>query len=223
MAVPQWRRSMLAGIAFVVLFLAGVLVTFGNTPNIKSSDTDATAAHKWVSELSSSSHRVGMLVGAYLLIIAAIAFVWFCSGLRDWLAADGAAGRAISSLSVLGSGAIAVGALMSGAATAGAIEFGEFPVPQDGGAIRAVSDVFYPLLFVVFGLVSATLIATIVASAGGTLPRWIVFAGVVGVFGSIAGVFFLPFVLPLLWYLAVAIVGFARSRPATPPSPARPV
>jgi hypothetical protein len=64
---------MLAGIAFVVLFVAGVLVTFASTPNIKSSDSDATVAHKWVSELSSSGNRVGMLVGAYLLIVAASA------------------------------------------------------------------------------------------------------------------------------------------------------
>src|SRR5207253_8449115 len=193
MDVRQQRRSMLAGMAFVALFLAGVFVTFANTPNIKSSDTAATVARKWVSELSSSGPRVGMLVGAYLLIIAAIAFVWFCSGLREWLAADGASGRAISSLRVLGAGAIAVGAMTGGAGTAGAIEFGEFPVPQNGDAIWAVSDVSYPLLFVVFGLVSAALIATIAASAGEAVPRWIVFAGVIAVFGSIAGVFFIPF------------------------------
>jgi hypothetical protein len=57
-------------------------------------------------------------------------------------------------------------------------------------------------------------------SARGNVPRWIVYAGMVAVFGSIAGVVFIPFVLALLWYLAVAIIGFARSRPATPaPAP----
>ena len=42
--------------------------------------------------------------------------------------------------------------------------------------------------------------------------------------GPIAGVVFLPFVLALLWYLAIAILGFARARPATaaPPPPGAP-
>jgi hypothetical protein len=221
MSVSQQRRAMAAGMAFVVLFVAGVIVNFGNTPEIKSADTAAAAAQKWVSELSGSNHRIGMLVSGYLLIIAAIAFVWFCGGLREWLAPSPAVGRAISSLSVLGAGAISVAALIGGAGIAGAVEFGEEPVPQNGEAIRVVADMFFPFLFVVFGLVSAAVIATITVSAtrSDLVPRWIAYAGWVGVLGSIAGVIFLPFVLPLLWYLVVAIVGFARAKPGARTQP----
>ena len=63
----QLRRAMAAGIAFVVLFVPGVFLNFGDTPNIKSSDTNAVAAQKWVTELSSSGHRTGLIVSAYLL------------------------------------------------------------------------------------------------------------------------------------------------------------
>ena len=51
-------------------------------------------------------------------------------------------------------------------------------------------------------------------------PRWLIYGGWLGVLGSIFGVIFIPFVLPLLWYLAVAIVGFARARPAGTAEPA---
>jgi hypothetical protein len=209
----QLRRTMLAGIAFVVLFVAGVIVTFGDSPEIKSSDTATTAALKWTLELSKSSHRVGLLIGGYALILAAIAFVWFCNGLREWLASSPATGRAISGLSVLGAAAIGVAALIGGAGIAGGVEFGEMPLPS-GDAIRATTELFFPFLFVVFGLVSAALIATLTVSAtrAGTLPRWLVYAGWLAVLGSIAGVVFIPFVLPLLWYLAIAIVGFARAQ-----------
>jgi len=69
----QLRRAMAAGIASVVLFVAGVFLNFGDTPNIKSSDTNAAAAQKWVTELSGSGHRAGLIVSAYLLILAGLA------------------------------------------------------------------------------------------------------------------------------------------------------
>jgi hypothetical protein len=213
---------MVAGIAFVVLFVAGVLLTFGDTPEVKSSDTAATAALKWTVELSKKSHRVGLLIGGYALILAAIAFVWYGSGLREWLASSPATGRAISGLSVLGAAAIGVAALIGGAGIAGGVEFGEGPLPS-GDAIRATAELFFPFLFVVFGLTSAALIATLTVSAtrAATLPRWLAYVGWLAVLGSIAGVIFLPFVLPLLWYLAVAIVGSVRARQGTPREPAR--
>jgi hypothetical protein len=221
--VGQLRRTMVAGMTFVVLFVGGVFLTFGDTPEIKSSDTAVTAAAKWTLELSQSSHRVGLLIGGYALILAALAFVWFCNGLREWLASSPETGRVISGLSVVGAAAIGVAALIGGAGIAGAVEFGESPLPS-GDAIRATAELFFPFLFVVFGLTSAALIATVTVSStrAGTLPRWLAYAGWVAVLGSIAGVIFIPFVLPLLWYLAVAIVGFARAQPAAAGGPPQP-
>ena len=222
MTMAQQRRAMVAGMAFVVLFVAGVIVTFGNTPEVKSTDSASTASLKWVLELSSSSHRVGLIVAAYLLIVGAIAFVWFCNGLREWVAASPALGRVISGLSVLGAGAIGVAALIGGAGIAGGVEFGAMPLPLSGEAIRVTTELFFPFLFVVFGLVSAALIATATVSATRTaaLPRWLIYGGWLGVLGSIFGVIFIPFVLPLVWYLAVAIVGFARAQPEAAAAPA---
>jgi hypothetical protein len=212
---------MYAGIGFVVLFVAGVILTFSNTPEIKKSDTAATAAQKWLAELSTSGHRAGIIVGAYALILSAIAFVWFCNGLRASLGLNPGTGRALSGLSVLGAGAIGVAALFGGAAVAGAVEFGETPLPS-GESIRTGAESFFPLVFVFFGLVSAAIIVTIIVSATGAgwLPRWLALAGWLGALGSIIGVIFFPFILPLLWYLAVAIVGIVgagRGAAAQPP------
>jgi hypothetical protein len=201
---------MAAGIVFVVLFVVGVLVSFANTAEIKDKDTAATAAAKVVDRLSDSGNRVGIVVGAYVLIVAAVAFVWFTSGLRSCLATNAVAARLVSGLGVLGAGAIAIGAILN-ATIAGAISFGNEPVPS-GDAARVLMDTFFPLLFVVFGLVAAALIATVSVGLLQTpsLPRWLSYAGWIGVLGAIFGVIFLPFVLPLLWFLAAAIVGLVR-------------
>ncbi len=213
---PQ-RRAMLAGVLFVVFFVAGVFVYFGNTPEIKSTDTAATAAQKWVTEMSTSGHRVGVIISAYLLVIAAIAFVWFCDGLRGWLALDQTWGRAVSGLSVLAAAGIGVGALVGGASFAGAVEFGESPLPASGDTMRAISELFFPLLFVLFGLASACIIGTLSAAVArtGALPRWVAYAGYVAALGAIAAVAFFPLVLPLLWFLIVAVMG-ARGEKAAP-------
>jgi hypothetical protein len=212
-SAAQQRRAMVAGMVFVVLFVAGVILTFGDSPNIKSSDTGATAAQKWLTEISHSGQRAGLVIGAYVLIVAAIAFVWFCSGVREWVATDATMGRAISSLAVLGAGAIAAGSMTGGAAIAGSKLFGNEPLPASGDTLHAISQLFFPLLFVVFGLVSSCLSGTIATCArrSGRAPSWLVWAGWVGSIASLAGVVFFPFILVLLWYLALAIVGFTRA------------
>lgn len=218
MNASQLRRSMWAGIVFVALFIAGVIVTFGNSPNIKSSDTAATAAQKWLTHLSSSSHRTGLIIGAYLLIIAAIAFLWFSLGLRAWLTGDSPVGRFISGLGVLGAGAIAFGGMFGGAWIAGAIAFGNEPLPLSGEGVRLISDLFFPFLFVIFGLISAVLIVTAAVTVlrEGRAPGWIAHTGWIGALGALVGVTFFPFVLALLWYLAVAIAGLAGASSAPP-------
>lgn len=209
----QRRRAMGAGVAFVVLFVAGVMFTFGNSPEGKSSETSVQAAHKWLEYLSSSSHRTGLIVGAYLLVLAAIAFVWFSAGLREWLSPDSGTGRVMMGLGVLGASAIGVGALTGGAGVAGSVAFGNESLPVSGDAIRVLAYTFFPLLFVVFGLTSAALIGTVavLAMREDRVPRWIAYTAWLGVLGAVTGVIFFPFIVALLWYLAVAIAGLTGS------------
>lgn len=205
----EFRRSMSAGVAFVVLLVVGVFVGFGNGPTIKRHDSDATAAAKYVHTLSSSGHRTGILVGAYLVLLAGLAFVWFSQGLRS-LVSTVAAGRLIAALGVLGAAALTAAAMTS-AVVAGAVSFGHEPVPHDGDSIRVVMDLTFPFIGVVFALVSAALVATIaIRGRVGALPTWLRYAAWLAVLGAIFAVIFFPILLLLLWYLVVAIIGVAR-------------
>jgi hypothetical protein len=72
-------------------------------------------------------------------------------------------------------------------------------------------DLAYPFILVVFALVSAALLATVAVDAYRSGRRgWITKSAWVGVLGGVFGVIFLPMVLPLLWYLAVAVTGVLR-------------
>src|SRR5262249_35618131 len=72
-----------AGVAFFVLFPVGLLFA-GN--DLEGKDSDA----KWHDWYSDSGHRSGNIIGIYLMIIAAIAFVVFASGLLERLRVEGA-------------------------------------------------------------------------------------------------------------------------------------
>lgn len=213
------RGAMTAGIGFVVLFVVGVLVSFGNSPDVKSKDSDAVAAAKYVHTLSSSSHRAGLIVGGYLLVLAAIAFVWFTQGLRLRLGST-VAGRLVSGLGIVGATAIAISGLTN-ATTAGSIAFGDEPVPRDGDTIRILMDLTYPMLFIAFGLTAAALIVTVaVVGRREGLPSWLCYTGWLGALGAIVSFIFVPMVLPLLWFLAVAVTGLTRPAVTAQPTPA---
>jgi hypothetical protein len=220
----QLRRTMVVGIAFIVLLVAGALLMFSGTPETKSSESAAEQAHKWVAELSSSGNRTAIIVGAYVLIVGGLAWVWFTLGLRAWLAPGPLVGRAITSLGVLGAGALFASA-MAGASVAGAVAFGNEHVPQDGDVIRIAMGLLFPFLFVVFALVSGALIVllSVVGRRSGVLPRWLGWAAVLGVLGAVIGVVGIPYLVTLLWFLALCIVGLVRSSPPSTAPQAAPV
>jgi hypothetical protein len=208
---------MIAGIVFVVLFVFGVFFS-NDSPSTKSSDSASVVAQKWVTWLATKSHRTEHLIGGYLLIIAAIAFVWFCLGIRQRIENAGPGevviGRFVSLLSVLGAGAITAAA-MTAAVIPGAVEFGGEKAPTNGDAAHWIMDLTFPFLFVVFGLVSAALIGAVAVATmrSSVFPRWVAYFGWLAVLGAIAAVIFLPMALPLLWYLGVAIAGLVRPAP----------
>jgi len=219
------RWSSVAGIVFVVLFVFGTLSSI-DSPDIKSKDTGQIADQKWLHYLSSSSHRSQHILGGYALILAGIAFVWFCNGLRnriDGMAGASVAGRAIAGLSVFGAAALACAA-MAGTDIAGSVNFGNDPMPTNGDVAREIGNLTFPFIYVVFALVSAALIATVIVTARrtGALPSWIIYTGWLGVLGGVFAVIFLPMVLVALWYLALAIVGVATPGrdPASAPTTA---
>src|SRR6266853_1255178 len=69
------------GIAFVVLFVAGFMVF--PTP----SDNKDTV--KWARWWNDSGHRLGAVIGAYLMVLGLLAFVWFMWSLNRRLSERG--------------------------------------------------------------------------------------------------------------------------------------
>jgi hypothetical protein len=211
---------MAAGIVFVVLFLVGILLSIGNTPDIKDGDSDAVAATKYVNELASSANRAHLVVAGYVLVVAAIAFVWFTNALRAVITSPTTA-RLVSSLGIFGAMAITAGAMIS-ITPAGIVSLGNEP-QYDGHITRALVDLLVPFVLIAFGLVSAA-IAGIVAfdvTRSRALPRWVGYAGWVGALGGLFAVEFTPFALTLLWFLVLAITGLVRP-PATASASATP-
>jgi len=172
---------------------------------------------------NSSGDRAGQIIGAYLLVLSALALLWFVVGLRGRLVAIGAEGQArlISRFAGVAASSLVVAALAS-ATVAGSYVFGNQPLPTNADAINVIDNFDAALLAVGFGLPIAALIATVTVAAWRTalLPRWLTYGGVIAVLGGVLGVIFLPLVLVMIWFLGVAIVGLrhplspAAERPA---------
>jgi len=187
------------GVAFVVLFVAGFMVF--QTP-MDNKDTV-----KWQRWWTDSGHRVGAVIGAYLMVLAALAFVWFMWSLYQRTRGGGGMMVTYGSLFV---GLVLVSALVR-AAIPGGKQFGSVPVPS-GDLARQFDNIGFGVLLVA-GALSAgacTAVASHLARRDALLPDWLTMAGfVVAVLQLAAGLFF-PFVLFVLWVLVVSIVLLRR-------------
>lgn len=222
------RWSMAAGVVFAILMPVGTMLQFAGLPDYDGSkDSDAVIAQRVHEALASSGHRAQVLVGAYLMFVAAVCLIWFALGLRARLAEEApertVAGALVSSFGLLAGGALAIGGGLN-ATIPGAISFGgdRAPAASASESLRFLTQMGTPLILLVFALALAALIATmsVCALAGIGLPRWLGYAGWVGVVGGVLGVVFLPLVLPLLWALVVGALGL-RAASATGPVASR--
>lgn len=213
--VRQVRWSMGAGVAFIVLAVAATSAG-GNGPDIGSKATPTAAAQKYLQYLTVSGHQDGMVAGGFLFFLAAIAFVWFADGLGARIGAQTMAGRVVSQLGTLGAACL-IGGAVGMVGIAGSVAVGGEPLPQGGDVIHLMEDLTFSFAYVGFGLVTAGLIATTAIAGLRTqaLPRWACYAGVPAVVGGALAAMFVPIVLPMLWYLAVAVHGLAQRAPAT--------
>jgi hypothetical protein len=183
------------GIAFVVLFVVGFL-TFP-TP-----DNDKHTA-EWVRWWTDSGHRVGAIIGTYLMVVGVLAFVWFASSLRDRL------GEGSGLMLTFGSifAALALVSSMIRATIPGAKVFGDVPVPV-GDFARQFNQIGMALLLVAGALAAGLFVAfaSYLASRSGVLPGWLCVAGYVVAALQLVAALFLPFALFFLWVLVAAIV-----------------
>ena len=205
------RAGMAAGIAFPILMFLGTTMIFSHTPDT-SETTASQLAQDWVDTMKSSSDRRAIIIGSILLVLAALALIWFASAMRDRYAI-GVGGPLVpfAVLAAVGVACSAAGPL----AIAGGITLGDEPLPSDGTAIWYLTDLMYPMLLLVFGLAVAAFISTLLLAGRRSLPMWLVIFGWVAVLGGVLALMFLPALLTLLWFLAAGIYGVIRSPSST--------
>jgi hypothetical protein len=197
-----------AGILAAVTFVFGLAAAADSPDN---SDPDA----KIIAWYADHGHRVGVIVGAFVLAFSGLFLLWFASGLRQRLRrAEGPDGRLANV--ALGGGVLLVALLWVGAAALAAI-----PAGQSLGGATAVSNAdlarYLPsigfgsiLLFGMFGAIAMIDATSVVIMRTGVLPRWLAWLGFVCGVVLLFGVVFLPVIALPIWLIAASIVLFRQ-------------
>jgi hypothetical protein len=209
-----WSRwAPISGIAFVVLYVVGMIVS--KTPD--SADPAATITAYYS---DSKSHRVWMIIAAYVLIGGAMLFLWFLSGVRSRLrAAEG--GDGTLSTFAFGAGVVSVGMLCIGAlslaAVPGSMSFGENKVPVGADTIVIADSIGYGAILIGAMLSAAVMIFAVsaVTLRTGALPKWSAWVGILAAIALLFAAIWIPQVALLIWTLCVSIAMLARPAVAT--------
>jgi hypothetical protein len=201
----------IAGIAAGLTFIVGVAMT-ANSP-----DSDASNA-KVLAWYAKHSHRVGIIVGVYVLMFFGLFLLWFASGLRERVrVAEGPNGRLANV--VLGGAIVCVALVWVGAfalaAVPAGISLGGEPAVSNADVARFLPQMGFGSIllggmFGAFALIEATSIVTI---RTGVLPRWLAYLGFLCGVALLFSVFFLPIIALPIWLIAAG-VALLRGRPA---------
>jgi hypothetical protein len=202
-----WQRwAPLSGIAFVVFMVVGFGFG-GSTPDV-SKDSAKTFVALW----SSSANRAHLLIGGYLTILAAIAFLGFAAGLWERVRGAGGDGMWLMLTAGLFAGFLGLGGFLF-ALDAGNITFGNLPVP-DGELLRWSSQLPYGIILILGGFSAAGFLvaASLLGAKQALLPGWLTVAGLVAAVLMLGAPLFFPFLALPLWVLLASITLLVRDR-----------
>jgi hypothetical protein len=211
------RWAALGGVAYVVLFVIGVIVTFSGEPDTSS------APAKIIAYYSDSGHRDRVNIGWVLGALAIFFFLWFLSALRQAVRRLEADDGFLTGVTTMGGVVYATLTLASLAVETGLRTMSDdtyhhqvFPE-----LIHAADDVSW-VLHASGGVGIGTMIiaASLAALRAGAVPKW---AGWLGVVAGIIGLFllvFFPWFVVGIWILVVSIGMFMRGGRAAAASPA---
>jgi hypothetical protein len=205
------RLTSLLGIAFAVLFLAG-LALLTRTPSAQSTDQELMAFY------ASGEQRWILLSGLYVLPVAAVAFLWFIAALRQWVEMSSRTiDHLLATVQMLsGVGFITLAFAAAGAATivASSVDLANLPIDP---TVARQFPLYSRTLLIIFGMRMAAIFVTTTAKLGHEaqlLPRWFVF----GSYGVAAALFlvatlsvWLVVVFPL-WVLALSGIIWVHGR-----------
>jgi len=215
----SWARwSPLSGIVFVAAYILGMVLT--KAPD--SSDPAETIAAYYPDH---KGHRVQMIIAAYVLIGAALLFLWFVSGLRSRLrAAEGGTGT-LSALAfaagILFVGLLSVGALAL-AAPPSSMSFGQSSVSPGADVVVTVQSLGWEAILIGGMLAAAVMIFTtsILTLRTHLLPAWTAWVGFLAAIALLFAAVWIPQIALLIWMLVVSGAMLARPGAAMQAAPA---
>ncbi len=202
------RWAALAGAAYVVLFVIGIVLTYSGAVDTSSSPAKVIAYY------SDSGHRDRVNFGWVLAGLGVFFFLWFLSALRQAVRRLEADDGFLTGLTTIGG---VVYATLTLAALA--VETGIRTMSDDTyhhavypGLIHAADDVSWMLHASGGAGVGVMIIAaSLAALRAGAVPGWAGWLGIVaGILGLLLIVFF-PWFIVALWILVVSIGMFVRA------------
>ena len=195
------RVPAVAGIVFAISFVAGFLIlgeAFGNF-----GDPDLTFVEYYAED------REYEIIGGYLLVVSAIAFVFFVAGIVSFLQER----LSLTALTAIASACIFATLLSTAAAAVVAIPASRFfggLFDDDGqlaSEVAALPQLGYVLLFmpgVMFAVVAVASTALVMRRMP-EVPPWIPMSGFVAAAALLFAGFFMPIAALPLWVLAASI------------------
>jgi hypothetical protein len=213
-AVRQSERwAPLAGIIFVVLMFVGTFFV-ADVP-------EADAPRQEISDyLGDSDNHTRNIIGAYIWVVGALAFLCFVARLRSVLRqAEG--GTGILSNVVFGAGVIYSALMIASAVAFGAVAYAvglRDATVSEIDLVRVLPQMAWMVLLFGAGFAGIVLVlgACIVSFQTGVLPRWLAWLGVVMAILLLFDVIYINIVPLLIWVFAASIVLLMRrEEPAT--------
>jgi hypothetical protein len=202
------RWGALAGAAYVVLFVVGVILIYGNSPD------SGSAPAKIIAFYSDGSHRTRMNIGWLVAGLGVFCFIWFLSALRQRVSRLEAGDGFLAGLVTIGG---TVYAALSLAALA--VEVGIRTMSDDTyhhtvypGLIHAADDAAWVLHASGGAGLSAMIVAaSLAALRAAAVPRWAAWLGIVVGVLSLGLIIFFPWFVAAIWVLVVSIGMFVRA------------
>jgi hypothetical protein len=192
----------LAGVLYVILFVVGILLVSGGSPDGDASPTKV--AEYW----GKSSHRDKVHLGTFLIIIGVFFLIWFIGALREVVRSYSGDGL-LTTVVTIGGGAYAALTLAAFAVndalkTMSDDTYRHQVFPE---LIHAADDVSYILHS--FGGVAAgaMIVATSLAVLQARkLPSWLCWLSVVAGISGIISFVFIPWIVIGVWLIVAGIL-----------------
>jgi hypothetical protein len=183
----------------------------GDTP-------DSTDKQAWVQFYEDRGNRVSQIVGGYLGILSAFAFLWFGHALVTRLGARRDGGDLLTSVARSAATlftAMLILSMLVEIAVSAALEIGDVDTPDTADFGIQFEQLAFGILLVAGCLSASVFIGTTteLARQEKMLPTWLIWAGFGAAVALLFGLLFFPVVLIPLWVLVVAVVMLVR--PAT--------